>query len=71
MYRTTVESYDCECGGRTCSVPSIFSRHIETKKHKTWESWKSLCCRLIEEQSQLEKRKLLKELKVLVPVISH
>lgn len=70
MYKTTRESEDCECGGRTCSIPSVLSKHLETSKHRNWVAWKTLCCRLLEETSHTEKRKLLKELKVLAPVIS-
>ena len=70
MFRRTDESYDCPCGGRTCAVPSILSRHQETKKHKLWETWASLCERLMEETSQVEKRKILKELKVLAPIVA-
>lgn len=70
MYKTTRESEDCECGGRTCSIPSVLLKHQETSKHKNWVEWKTLCCRLLVETSHMEKRKLLKELKVLAPMVS-
>jgi hypothetical protein len=70
MYTTTRDSYDCECGGRTCNIPTVLSRHQETKKHKDWTQWKELCCRLMVETSHKEKRKLLRELKVLAPIVA-
>lgn len=71
MFSTTYESKECECGGRCNSVPSVVSRHRETKLHKNWEQWKGLCNQLIVETSHEQKRILLKQLKVLAPVISN
>lgn len=70
MYTTTRDRYDCECGGRTCSIPIVLTNHLNTQKHKNWTQWKDLCCRLMVETSQMEKKKLLKELKVLAPRVA-
>jgi len=69
MFRRSDESYECECGGRTCSVPSILTKHQNTQRHRNWLQWKTLCCRLIEETSQMEKRKILQESKQLVRLV--
>lgn len=65
VFVPTTESYTCECGGRTCRVPSIHTRHGQTKKHRMWR-WKRLCECLLHETTLSQKVVLLKELKVLV-----
>lgn len=69
MFHTTYESQDCECGGRCNQVPSVVSRHRETRRHKNWEQWKTLCCRMLEDITREEKKQVLKELKVLAVLV--
>lgn len=69
MFKTTYESRDCECGGRCNLVPATVAIHQKTQRHQRWEQWKALCYRMLEDLSREEKRQVLKELKVLAPLV--
>jgi hypothetical protein len=69
VYRTQRESRPCECGGKSCMIPSIRTRHCETVKHRTWR-WQRLCEAMLNEAlTPAEKRLLLRESKVLLTAL--
>jgi hypothetical protein len=68
-YMTQKESRPCDCGGKSCMVPSIRTRHLETLKHRTWR-WQRLCEAMLTEGLTLsDKVQLLRESKALLTVL--
>jgi hypothetical protein len=69
VYRTQKESRPCECGGKSCLVPSIRTRHLETIKHRTWR-WQRLCeAMLTDGLTRADKVLLLRESKALLTAL--
>jgi hypothetical protein len=57
---TQRQSRPCECGGRSCRIPSIVTRHEATLKHRKWR-WERLCEAMLQEGT--DKRAILRESK--------
>ena len=69
MFMTTAQSRPCECGGKSCLIPSIRQKHLETKKHRGWR-WRSLCEAMLDPSvSRDAKIAMLRELKPLAAVV--
>jgi hypothetical protein len=68
MFVPTSQSRRCDCGGKSCLIPSVRTKHLDTKKHKLWR-WQTLCEAMLDlTLSRDAKIDILKELKTLVAV---
>jgi hypothetical protein len=66
MYQTSRESRRCDCGGKSCAIPSVRTRHLETLKHRTWQ-WERLCEAMLAEGLTLaDKVRLLRQSKAVL-----
>ena len=66
MFQTTSESRPCVCGGKSCLIPSVRARHLETLKHRKWQ-WERLCEAMLAEGLTLaDKVQLLRQSKAVL-----